>query len=412
MNESIIVGIDIGTTKICTLVATVDGKKNLKIIGVGIENSRGIEKGSVVDIESASEAIALSIDKAEHTSGLEISSATVSLAGSHISSVNSRGVTPISKQVVDEIDMTKAVDNARAIAIPHNREVIHVIQRGYSVDGQDGIINPLGMHGYRLEVETHIITAAGSTVDNLRKVVGNSGVDIDEFVLNPLASAEVVLTDTEREMGVAVCDIGGGTTNLAIFIDGDIWHTAVQAIGGNNITKDITHGMHLPFRKAEEIKRDHGHCLTREINADETFPVISFGEEQPFSVNRRDLAIIVEARVEEIFQHLLLEIKRSGYDGLLPAGVVLTGGVSLLPGITDLAQEVLGLQVRLGGPQLKSEVVKDLNSPLFSTSVGLLYWMVQMNEYHPRMAHAVKRTANQAERIWSKINSAIKRFLP
>ncbi|TLN09715.1 cell division protein FtsA, partial [bacterium] len=238
MDEPIVVGIDIGTTKVCTLVARLEENAGMRVLGVGIEPSQGIKKGTVVDLAEASQSIARSVEKAQRTSGLEITSALVSLAGSHVSSVNSRGVVGISGGTIEENDVYRALEAAQAIAIPHNREIIHVIQRGFTVDGQEGIHMPVGMHGYRMEVEAHIITAAAATVENLRQCVQASGVNVSQFVLNPLASGEVVLTQNERQMGVIVCDIGGGTTDMAIYIDGDVWHTMVLAVGGNHITSD------------------------------------------------------------------------------------------------------------------------------------------------------------------------------
>jgi len=380
MDEPIVVGIDIGTTKVCTLVARVEGEHLMRILGVGIEPSQGIRKGTIVDIAAASTAIARSIEKAERTSGLEITSALVSLAGSHVSSVNSRGVVGISGRVIDEVDVARALEAAQAVAIPHNRQIIHVIQRSFVIDGQDGIRTPIGMHGYRLEVEAHIITAAQSTVENLRQCVEAAGVQVSQFVLNPLASAEVVLNDTERQMGAVVCDIGGGTTDLAIYVDGDIWHTMVLAVGGNHITSDIAHGLRLSIQQAEDVKKQHGHALTSEIGENEIITVRSFGQEGPQQCNRRDLAMIIEARVEEIFMLVLQEIKRSGYDGLLPAGMVLTGGSSLLPGIRQLASNVLGLPVRIARPENMIGLTDQLHSPAFSTSVGLLHWALLMSE--------------------------------
>jgi cell division protein FtsA len=409
---SIIVGIDIGTTKICTLVARVESNDRIRILGVGIEPSQGIRKGTVVDLAAASEAIGLSIDRAERTSGLEISSALVSMAGSHVSSINSRGVVGIHRQVIDEDDVIRAMDAARAVAIPHNREVIHVIQRGFTIDGQDGISMPIGMHGYRMEVEAHIITASASTVDNLRLVVGNSGVEVSNFVLNPLASGEVVLTDTEREMGVVVCDIGGGTTDMAIYIEGDVWHTMVLAVGGNHVTSDIAHGLRLPFSQAEEVKINHGHALTNAINTGETFPVRAFGEEQPIDVSRYDLAHIIEARVEEIFSLMLQEIKRSGYDGLLPAGLVLTGGSSLLPGIKKLASEVLGLPVRVARPENLIGMVDRLQSPAYSTSVGLIKWAARMREVDPTVVQNTYVPERGSFLNWERFIEVIKRLFP
>ena len=235
--------------------------------------------------------------------------------------------------IIDASDVDRALDQARTIAIPHDREVVHVIQRAFSVDGQEGIRAPVGMHGYRLEAETHIITASASTVDNLRQCIVAARVEPQAFVLNPLASGEVVLTDQERQMGVAVCDIGGGTTDLAIYVEGDVWHTMVLAVGGNHLTQDIAHGLRLPVTQAEEMKKQQGHAVRADVGAEEYFSVKPFGEEQPVRINRQDLAHIIEARTAEIFGLILQEVKRSGYDGLLPAGMVLTGGTSALPGI-------------------------------------------------------------------------------
>jgi len=380
MDEPIVVGIDIGNSKICTLVARVEGERNLRILGVGIAPSQGIRKGTIVDLSAAAEAISRSVEKAQRTSGLEITSALVSLAGSHVSSINSRGVVGISGRVIDQNDVARALDAARAVAIPHNREIIHVIQRGFVVDGQEGIRRPVGMHGYRLEVEAHIITAGAATVENLRKCVAEAGVQVSQFVLNPLASAEVILQETEREMGVAVCDIGGGTTDMAIYIDGDVWHTMVLAVGGNYITSDIALGLRLPPSQAEDIKLKYGYAVEEDVEEGDLFTVHPFGEKQASQVSRRELAHIIEARVEEIFTLVLQEIKRSGYDGLLPAGLVLTGGSSSLPGIRDLASRVLGLPVRVAKPENLVGLVDQLHSPAYSTSVGLLYWSLLVGD--------------------------------
>ncbi len=380
MEEPVVVGIDIGTTKVCTLVARLEAANRLRILGVGIEPSQGIRKGTIVDLAAASQAIARSVEKAQRTSGLEINAALVSLAGSHISSVNSRGVVGVTRNVIDENDIARAFEAARAVAIPHNREIIHVIQRGFVVDGQEGIRTPVGLHGYRLEVEAHIITAAAATVENLRQCVQNAGVSVSQFVLNPLASGEVVLSENERQVGVAVCDIGGGTTDLAIYIEGDIWHTMVLAVGGNHITSDIAHGLRLPISQAEEVKKQHGVAMKKMIDNEEYVTVRSFGRDEPIQISRVDLAHIIEARVEEIFDLILQEIKRSGYDGLLPAGIVLTGGSSQLAGIKNLASEVTGLPVRTAKPENLIGLVDHLHSPAYSTSVGLLNWAIMMNE--------------------------------
>jgi cell division protein FtsA len=411
MEEPIVVGIDIGTTKVCTLVARVEGPNRMRILGVGIEPSQGIKKGTIVDIAAASQSIARSVEKAQRTSGLEINAALVSLAGSHVSSINSRGVVGITGRVIDSSDIARALEAAQAVAIPHNREIIHVIQRGFIVDGQEGIHMPIGMHGYRLEVEAHIITAAAATVENLRQCVQNAGVQVSQFVLNPLASGEVVLSDNERQMGVAVCDIGGGTTDLAIYVDGDVWHTMVLAIGGNHITSDIAHGLRLPISQAEEIKKQHGIAMKSMVVGDELISVRSFGREDAQQVSRRDLAHVIEARVEEIFDLVLQEIKRSGYDGLLPAGMVLTGGTSRLPEIKKLASDVTGLPVRTAQPENLYGLVDQLHSPAYSTSIGLLNWAVLMNETSPSYQYPMEQYSGEENR-WSVIIDWIKRLLP
>jgi cell division protein FtsA len=416
MDEPIVVGIDVGTTKICTLVAREEGPGQIRILGVGIEPSQGMRKGVIVDLAASSQAVGRSIEKAERTSGLEITSALVSLAGSNVSSVNSRGVVGVAGRVIDQDDIARAMDAARAVAIPHNREIIHVIQRGFDVDGQEGIRMPIGMHGYRLEVETHIITASAASVENLRQCVGVAGVEVSQFVLNPLASAEVVLTETERQMGVVVCDVGGGTTDMAIYIDGDVWHTAVLAVGGNHITSDIAHGLRLPMSQAEEIKIQHGHAQEAEVAAQEFFNIKPFGEQESVQISRQELVHIIEARVEEIFSLVVQEIKRSGYDGLLPAGMVLTGGTSLLPGIRNLAGRVLNVPVRIAQPENLIGMVDKLGSPAYSTSVGLLRWAVLMSEFSPqgggsRRAY-VPGPASGGVMDWNKVKSWLRRLLP
>ena len=409
MEDRTLVGIDIGTTKICTLVAKVEEDNELRIIGVGIEPSRGMKRGVMVDLEGATTAIARSVEKAQRSSGYEIRSAWVSLAGSHVSSINSKGTAGVSGGIVRQVEVSRALEAAQSVAIPHNREVIHVIQRGFSVDGQNGISQPVGMHGYRLEVEAHIITAAETTVENIRKATEAAGVQVLQFVLNPLASGEVVLTETERNLGVMVCDIGGGTTDLAIYINGDVWHTMVLSIGGSLITSDIAHGLRLPLNQAEEVKKKYGHAIKSEVTEEDLFSIRAFGQDNPIQMSRRDLAYIIEARVEEIFRFVLQEIKRSGYDGLLPAGVVLTGGSSLLPGIRKLGAEVLGLPVRVAQPENLVGLVDQLYSPAFSTSVGLLNWALLMDDaIQPGKAKAPP----VPEDIWEKIKDFARRLLP
>jgi cell division protein FtsA len=411
--ENIVVGIDVGTTKICTLVARVEEDERLRIMGVGIEPSEGIRKGVIVDLTAASQAIARSAAQAEQTSGLKIDSALISLAGAHVSSVNSRGVVAVAGHTVDEMDVERAMDSARSVAIPSSREVIHVIQRGFSLDGEDGIHQPIGMHGYRLEVEAHVITAASATVENIRQAVAVAGVETVQFVLNPLASAEVVLTESERNMGAVVCDIGGGTTDMAIYVNGDVWHTMVLAVGGNHITQDIAHGLRLPIPQAEEVKKTHGYAFQSEIGLDEVFTMRPFGEEQPVRMSRRDLSHIIEARVAEMFDLTLQEIKRSGYDGLLPAGMVLTGGTSLLPGIRQLASRVLGMPVRTAQPEKLLGLADKLYSPAYSTSVGLLTWAAALQSLsYSDAGRPDRRKQKGDDQNWNTIKGLFSRLLP
>jgi len=368
----LVVGIDVGTTKICTLVGEVRAE-DIFVVGVGVEPARGMKKGVVNDVHALTAAISSSVHKAERSSGYEIGRAFVSVAGAHIDSKNSKGVVGISSpRGVQMADLERAMDAARAIALPHNREVLHVIPRNYTLDGQDGVRSPLGMHGFRLEVEAHIVMASASSLQNLQKCVEGAGVYVDRFILNPLASGDIVLTDAEREMGVMVVDIGGGTTDLAIFIDGTVWHTAVISVGGWHVTNDIAQGLHLPYEIAEAIKIEYGNADLSSIDPVATFPVQPFGEEQLSFVKQSDLGQIVYDRVEELFQLVLKEAKYSAYDGLLSAGIVLTGGSAQLAGIKQVANDVLKMPVRVAQPERLSGMADQLRHPSYSTSVGLL----------------------------------------
>ncbi len=411
MEDRTIVGIDIGTTKICTLVARVEDDDTLRIMGVGIEPSRGMKRGVMINLEDATKAIARSVEKAQRSSGYEIRSAWVSLAGSHVSSINSKGTAGVNGGIVRETDVHRALEAAQSVAIPHNREVIHVIQRGFSIDDHNGISQPVGMHGYRLEVEAHIITAAETTVENIRQATEAAGVHVLQFVLNPLASGEVVLTETERQLGVLVCDIGGGTTDLAIYINSDVWHTMVISVGGSLITSDIAHGLRLSLNQAEEVKKKYGHALSSEVGSEELFSVRAFGEDNPVQMSRRDLAYIVEARVEEIFRFVLQEIKRSGYDGLLPAGMVLTGGTSSLPGISQFARRMFNFPVRVAQPENLLGMTDQLYDPAYSTSVGLLEWTVLMNTISYEKDSYRKQMYDETV-SWSKVIDFLRRLLP
>ncbi len=405
----LVVGLDVGTHKICTIVGEVR-PEDVYVVGLGIEASDGMKKGVVSDVGALSAAIAQSIRKAERSSGYDINRAFVSVAGSHISSLTSRGMaTVVGSRSVQTADLEKAMSVARNIAIPHNREILHVVPRSYTLDGQEGIRSPLGMHCFRLEVDAHIITASTTSLANLEDAVESAGVLVDRFILNPLAAGEAVLTPHEREMGAVVIDIGGGTTDIAIFIDNTVWHTAIIPVGGNHVTQDITYWMRVPFGLAEQVKIQRGHADMQAVSESEVFPVEPFGGEI-LPVSRRDLAMVVEARFEEIFEMAEKEIKRSGYAGLLRAGSVITGGSSLLPGYRDLASRILNLPVRLAQPERVTGIADTLKNPSYSTSVGLLRLGLEMDAMlEPDLDANVGVPVNQWGR---RMNNFLRRFLP
>jgi cell division protein FtsA len=376
VQERVIVGIDVGTTKICVLIGELDRDGKLNIVGVGTCPSQGLRRGVVVNIEETVTSIAAALDRAERLSGKKIMSAYVGIAGSHIASENSKGFVAISPSQRDIVqnDISRAIEVARAIALPGNREVIHVIPRGYVVDGQEGIKNPIGMSGFRLEVETHIITGAVSSIQNLIKCVHKAQVEIEDLVLEPLASSEAVLADGETDLGVALVDIGGGTTDIAVFADGAIWHSVVLPIGGNLITNDIAIGLRLPFAVAEELKVTYGHCDPLTIADDDMIDLSQFMPDCMDLVPRKLLAEIIQARVEELFSMVHEEIKKSGYDGLLPAGLVITGGVAELPDILEIAGQTLDLPARIGSPLGLHGLADSISRPAYATAVGLLLW--------------------------------------
>lgn len=382
--EGILFGLDIGTTKVCALVGEVRTGQ-LRIIGYGVEPSRGMRKGMIVDVGEASVAIARAVEKAEETSGYALSRALVSMAGEHIGSTNSNGAVAISRNGsgVTTEDIERALDAAQAVPIAHNREIVHLVPRHFRVD-ETVVHQPVGMHGYRLEVEAHIVTGASTALLNLGKCADNVGIEAEEFVLNALASGEAVLEPNEREMDVIVADIGGGTTDLALYRRGSVFHTRVLPVGGYHVTNDIAIGLRVPFEVAERVKLQYGDCRPKEIDPESDFTVSPFSGER-ILVGRQDLATVIEARVEEIFQLILQEVELSGYDGLLPAGIVLTGGGSQLRGIGSVAQRVLNVPARVGAPRSLVGLVDALRSPAYATSVGLLRWAISgSNAYRPR----------------------------
>ncbi len=406
---NLLAGIDVGTHKICTLVGEVR-QEDLRVVGLGIEPSAGMKKGVVNDVNALSAAIGKSIREAEASSGYDINRAYVSVAGSHISSLTSRGITTIvGPRSVQAEDLDKAMAVAQGIAIPHNREVLHVVPRSYTLDGQEGIRSPIGMHCFRLEVDAHIITASTTSLANLEDAVETAGVLVDRFILNPLAAGDAVLTSHERDMGAVVIDIGGGTTDLAIFIDGTVWHTAIIPVGGNHVTQDITYWMRVPFELAEQVKIQRGHADMDAVEESEVFPVEPFGGDI-LQVKRRDLAMVIEARFEEIFDLAEKEIKRSGYAGLLRAGAVITGGSSQLPGYRELASRILNVPVRLAQPEKITGLADTLKNPSYSTSVGLLRLGLEMDN----MAEAeTNDNGGLPVSRWGRVmNDFLRRFMP
>ena len=374
--ETVLVGIDAGTTKVTTLIGEVARSGDVNIIGYGIGPSAGMKKGMVANIDQTVNSIATSIEKAERLSGYKISSAFVGVGGSHITSQNSRGVVAVSghKREVSREDVGRATDAAKAVQVPSNRELLHVIPRGFIVDGQDGIKDPLGMSAVRLEVETHIVAGAATSVQNLSKCITQANVQIDELVINSIAAAEAVLTETEKDLGVLVADIGGGTTDIAIFADGAIYHSAVLPVGGINVTNDVAIGLRTSLDLAEEIKIRHGTANLAEVQPEELLNVAVLGEGDGQTIQRKRLSEVIEARMGEIYQLIHEEVKRSGHGGMLPAGAVLTGGGARLSGAAELAREVLQMPVRIGAPQGVGGLMDQLGNPAFATPIGLLVW--------------------------------------
>lgn len=374
--------IDVGTTKVCTVVAEVSAVGDLRILGVGVGPSAGLTKGMVDNIHAAIEAIASSVEKAERASGTRILSAHVGIAGPHVSSMNSRGIVAIAdpRHPITDGDVHRALESARIVNVPNNREVIHVVPRYYVVDGQDHVVDPLGMFGSRLDVETHVVTAGSSAMHNLMQCVEGAGVRVDSIILEPLASAEAVVDPEELNQGAVICDIGGGTTDLAVFVQGAVVHTAVLPVGGAHMTRDLVVALRVPQPAAEIAKRRYGHAIPSLVDEDEDVEVDAFGSEGRKTVSRRLIAEVLQARTEELFEMVQAEVRRAVDQDVLSAGIILTGGAASLPGIEMLAEDVLGLPARVGRPHHLAGLSDLLNDPAYATSVGLLKWSLKERE--------------------------------
>ncbi len=371
--SNVLVGMDIGTTKTTAIVGEMTDT-GIDIIGVGISPAKELRKGVVVNIESTVEAIKKAVEDAEHMSGCRINSAFVGIAGSHVKGQNSLGIVAIKGREVGEDDVQRAIEASKAIAIPVDREILHTLAQNYVVDGQDGIRDPVGMSGVRLEAKVHIVTGAAASIQNIVKSVNRVGLDIDDIVLEQLAASEAVLSSDERDLGVALIDIGGSTTGIAIFAEGSIKHTAILPVGGNYLTSDIATGLRTPFNEAEKIKLKYGCALTSMIPKEETIEVPSVGGREAREVSRQMLGRIIEPRMEEILNLAMKEIVRSGFEDLLAAGLVLTGGASLLPGINEMAEQIFDMPVRRGSPTGIGGLNDVVNSPAFAVGVGLIIY--------------------------------------
>ncbi len=372
-NDNIIVGLDIGTTKICAIVGNVT-EDGIDIVGIGTSPSRGLRKGVVINIESTVASIKKAVEEAELMAGCEIKSVYAGIAGGHIRGFNSQGIIAIKNREVSPDDVKRVIEAAKAIAIPMDREVIHILPQEFIIDDQDGIREPLGMSGVRLEAKVHIVTGAVASAQNIIKSCNRAGLDVADIVLEQLASSEAVLSPEEKELGVALVDVGGGTTDIAIFVDGAIKHTAVLSLGGHQMTNDIAVGLRTPMAEAEKIKQKYGCCLSSMIGKDETIEVPSVGGRNPRILSRQLLAEILEPRVEEIFSLVNREIVKSGFEDMVASGVVITGGSTILEGMPELAEQVFNLPVRRGVPQQIGGLVDVVNSPVYATGTGLVVY--------------------------------------
>jgi cell division protein FtsA len=370
---ALITGLDVGTTKVCAIIAEQTPYGELNVIGVGTSPSRGLRKGVVVNIDSTVEAIKKAVGEAEAMAGVEVESVLAGVAGGHIRGVNSRGVVAVAgrDKEVSAADVDRALEAARALNLPPDREVIHVLPQTFVVDDQDGVREPIGMSGVRLEVEVHIVTGAVTSIQNVIRSVNRAGLTVQDIVLQPLASAEAILSPEEKELGVLLVDMGGGTTDVALFRDGAIWYTGVLALGGDHITNDIAVGLRTPTADAEQLKKQSGSALTALVREEETVEVPSVGGRKPRVLSRQILSEIVQPRVEEIFTLVVRDLTRAGLQDAPTAGVVVTGGTSLLEGVSELAERVFDLPVRRGIPDGVGGLAEVVRSPIYATGVGL-----------------------------------------
>ncbi len=398
MEKNLIVGLDIGTSKVVAIVGEITPDNDVEIIGLGSHPSRGLKKGVVVNIESTVQSIQRAIEEAELMSGCQIHSVYAGIAGSHIRSLNSHGIVAIRDKEVMPADIERVIDAARAVAIPADQKILHILPQEFIIDEQESIRDPIGMSGVRLEAKVHMVTGAVSAAQNIIKCVRRCGLEVDDIILEQLASSHSVLTDDEKELGVCLVDIGGGTTDIAVFTEGAIRHTAVIPIAGDQVTNDIAVALRTPTQYAEEIKIKYACALTQLASADETIEVPSVGDRPDRRLARQTLAEVVEPRYEELFTLIQAELRRSGFEDLCAAGIVLTGGSSKMEGAVELAEEIFHMPVRLGLPQYVTGLVDVVRNPIHSTGVGLLLFGYQnraVRESEARMGNGFKSVWNR-----------------
>jgi len=370
--RTLLVALDIGTSKIVTLVAEITPEDTLNLIGMGSHPSRGLKKGVVVNIESTVNAIQRSLEEAELMADAKIKEVITGIAGSHIKSFNSHGMVAIKDKEVQQYDIERVIETARAVNIPMEQQVLHILEQEFVIDGQGGVRQPLGMSGMRLEVKVHIVTGAVSAAQNIMKCVRRCGLEVRDLMLQPLASADAVLLDDERDLGVCLVDVGGGTTDIAVFTDGAIRHTSVIPIAGDQITNDIAMALRTPTKDAEELKISHGVALRQLASANEMIEVPGVGDRGPRELSRQTLAEVIEPRVEELYSLIQRELRSSGLEELLSSGIVITGGSALMKGMVELGEEVFHMPVRVGVPQYSGALAEVVRNPRYSTGIGLL----------------------------------------
>ncbi|MEK6550993.1 MAG: cell division protein FtsA [Pseudomonadota bacterium] len=398
--EKLIVGLDIGTSKVLAIVGALSPTGEVEIIGVGHHPSRGMKKGVVVNIESTVQSIQRAVEEAELMAGCQIHSVYAGIAGSHISSFNSHGIVAIKEKEVGSNDVERVIEAARALAIPADQRLLHILPQEFIIDKQEGIREPIGMSGVRLEAKVHIVTGAVSAAQNIMKCVRRCGLEVDDIILEQLASSMAVLTEDEKELGVCMVDIGGGTTDISVFTEGAIRHTAVIPIAGDQVTNDIAVALRTPTQNAEEIKKKYGCALTQLASRDDTIEVPSVGERPPRRLSRQMLAEVIEPRIEELYGLIQAELRRSGFEDMIGSGLVLTGGSSKMEGMIDLAEEVFHMPVRLGMPQYIGGLRGVVQNPVFATGVGLVLYGAKYRE-----GKTYERTAptRGVKGVWGKM---------